>query len=146
MKNKLATALAIMYFIFPMSFALLVLLFMPLGFLMDVDAIRSSGFSGPRTSAVFIGLCGVIIGISLLIPAFRRMYSALPWLYTFVKIFFVNLVLLNIGLAILNFGYEVNSSFRQTSFYLLMIGFVVVGRVGMSVYFNKKSMASNEMR
>lgn len=126
---------AAIYFIFPMSFVLIILLFTPLMFFSDVSAIRTSGFAGPDLAISTISITGLFIGISLLVPALRKMYTVFPWLYSFVKIFFVTLVILNLGIAILNYGYEVNNPTRHTIFFILMIVFVVIGRLAMCFYF-----------
>ena len=45
------------------------------------------------------------------------------------------MVILMIGISILNFGYKTIDPSRHTLFYTIMTLFVVVGRLGMSVYF-----------
>lgn len=135
LKSLLGSTVAVIYFIFPMSFALLMLIVIPLGFLSDVSAIRGSGFAGQNITGAFIGLCGLIIGLSLLIPPLRKIYQVLPWLYSFTKIFYVNLIILCIGLAILNFGYQVQSDARHTIFFVLMLLQIVICRIVMCIYF-----------
>lgn len=135
LKDLLGGTIAAIYFIFPMSFVFIILLFTPLMFFSDVNVIRTSGFAGPNLAISIISVTGIFIGISLLIPALRKMYNVFPWLYSFVNIFFVTTVILNLGLAILNFGYEMNNPTRHTIFFILMILFVVVGRLAMCYYF-----------
>lgn len=137
MRKILGSTMAFVYLIFPMSFILLILLVTPLMFFSDVSAIRTSGFAGPDTALPMIGVSGLVIGISLLVPVFRRIYAVFPWLYPFVKIFFVGMVIINIALSILNFGYQTGSDTRHTLFFILMIVFVVIGRLGMSFYFHR---------
>ncbi|WP_449540102.1 hypothetical protein [Ferdinandcohnia sp. Marseille-Q9671] len=137
MRKLLGSTLAFGYLIFPMSFILLILLVTPLMFLSDVSAIRTSGFAGPDTALSMIGVSGLVIGISLLVPVLRRIYAVFPWLYPFVKIFFVGMVIINIALSILNFGYQTVSGTRHMLFFILMIVFVVLGRLGMSFYFHR---------
>lgn len=146
MKNLFGSIAAVAYFIFPMSLVILLLLFMPFGFLMDVSTIRTSGFAGPNTAASFIGMCGLFIGLSLLIPPLRKMYRALPWFYPFIKIFYVDLVILNIGLAILNYGYQVISEVRHTLFFILMIVQIALCRLAMCYYFKLKPVKRIETR
>lgn len=138
MKNWLGAALALVYFIFPMSIALFIMIFTPLMFPSEVSTIRTSGFAGPGVSSALIGVCGLIIGLSLIIPPLRRMYRALPWLYAFVKIFFANLILFNVAIAILNYGYEVSDEARHTLYFGVMIGWLIAGRLAMSLYFRWK--------
>lgn len=137
------TAAAI-YFIFPMSMVLLILIFMPIVFLSDVSAVRNSGFAGPNITTSYIGVCGLFIGLSLLIPAFRKMYRAFPWLYSFTKIFYVNLIILCIGSRILNMGYQVNNDSRHTTFFILMIAQIVICRIAMCIYLKLKPIRNIE--
>jgi len=137
MKKILGSAFAYIYLIFPMGLVLLILLMSPLMFFSDIDAIRSSGFAGPNMGLSMIGICGLFIGISLLIPVLRRIYAVFPWLYAFVKIFFASLVILNLGITILNFGYQTVNPSRHTLFFVLMIVFVIIGRLCMSFYFHR---------
>lgn len=146
LKRLLGSTVAAIYFIFPMSLVLLLLLFMPVGFLSDVSSIRNSGFAGPDTTLSFIGLSGLVIGLSLLIPPLRKMYHALPWLYSFVKIFFINLVILSIGLSILNYGYQVVNESRHLTFFIIMIVQVVICRLGMSIYFKLRPIKNEVNR
>jgi hypothetical protein len=135
MRKILGSTLAFVYLLFPMGLVLLILIFTPLMFFSDVSAIRTSGFAGPDTALSTIGLSGFVIGISLLIPPLRRIYGVFPWLYPFVKIFFVGMIILNIAISILNVGYQTGSDTRHTLFFILMVVFVVLGRLGMSFYF-----------
>lgn len=129
---------AAVYFVFPMGLIFLILIFTPLMFFSDISAIRNSGFAGPDVGLSLIGISGFVIGISLLVPALRKMYTYFPWLFSFVKIFFVSMVILTLGLSILNYGYKIVSPTRHTIFFILMIVFVIVGRLAMSVYFKRK--------
>jgi hypothetical protein len=138
LKSILGSTAAVLYFIFPMSLILLILLIMPLVFLSDVEAVRSSGFAGPNSANALIGASGLVIGLSLLIPPLRKMYRALPWLYSFTKIFYIDLIILNIASSILNYGYEINNAARHTTFYIMMIVQILVSRLAMCIYFKKK--------
>lgn len=138
LKNLLGYIIATIYFIFPMCLVLLMLILMPLFFITDVSTVRSSGFAGQNTAGLFIGMCGLFTGVSLVIPPLRKMYRVLPWLYSFVKIFYVNLIILGIGLIILNFGYQTQNNTRHTVFFILMILQVVICRLAMCIYFKIK--------
>ncbi|MEK3934856.1 hypothetical protein MKY41_05995 [Sporosarcina sp. FSL W7-1349] len=146
MKSKLAAVAAILYFLFPMSLVFFILIFTPLMFVWDVESIRASGFAGPQSSIALIGISGLFIGISMLVPALRRMYRALPWLYPFISIFFINLIIANVALMILNTGYEISNETRHLLFTIFMIVFIIGARLAMSIYFRKKPVSSVEMR
>lgn len=137
---------AVVYFVFPMSLILLVLFFMPVGFLNSVSVVRDSGFAGQNSCAEFIGISGLFIGLSLLIPPFRKMYRVLPWLYSFTKIFYANLLIIGIGESILNFGYEVQNNARHSTFFILMIVQLFICRIGMCIYFKLKPVKYVEER
>ncbi|WP_027632094.1 hypothetical protein [Clostridium hydrogeniformans] len=146
LKSLFGNTAAAIYFIFPMSFILFTLLFMPLFFLSSVSAVRISGFAGISMTFEFISVCGFVIGLSLLIPPFRKIYKAFPWLYSFTKIFYANLIILSIGLGILNKGYEIQNTTRHTIFFILMIVQVFICRVAMCVYFKLKPVKNIEER
>ncbi len=146
LKSLVGNIVATVYFVFPMCLVLLLLIIMPLIFLTNVSTVRSSGFAGPNTAASSIGTCGLFIGLSLLIPPLRKMYRVLPWLYSFVKIFYVNLIIMSIGLAILNIGYQVQNDARHTMFFILMIIQVVACRIAMCIYFKLKPPKHTEKR
>ncbi|CAG9623149.1 hypothetical protein [Sutcliffiella rhizosphaerae] len=134
----LGITFAALYFIFAMGLVIILLLITPLLFKNDVSVIRTSGFAGQNMSVELISVAGLFIGISLLVPVLRKVYDVLPWLFSFIKIFFVSFVILNIGTSILNYGYEINNPTRHTIFYILMIVFVIIGRLAMCFYFWKK--------
>lgn len=136
--------ITIAYLIFPMGLIFLLLIFVPLTFFSDVSMVRTSGFAGPQDQLSLIGLSGLVIGLSLLISPLRRIYTFFPWMYAFVKIFFVGMVVLLGGIAILNFGYQTVNPTRQTTFYVLMIVFVIIGRLLMSFYFMRKPVNIDE--
>lgn len=138
LKSALGSAAAIIYFICFMSITILLLILYPLMFTSEVNSIRNSGFAGPDDSIIFIGICGLFIGLSMIIPPLRKMYYALPWLYPFVKIFYVNLIILCAGVSILNYGYQTVNEARHALFYTLMIIQIIVSRIAMCIYFKIK--------
>lgn len=146
LKGLLGSTAAVIYFICPMSFILLLLLIMPFGVLSDINSIRSSGFAGPSYALSFIGVTGFALGFSLIVPALRKMYRVLPWLYPFTKIFFANLLILCVAISILNYGYEVNNSARHTTFFVLMLVEILVGRIAMCFYFKSRPARYAEKR
>ncbi|MDP4144975.1 MAG: hypothetical protein Q8936_10920 [Bacillota bacterium] len=142
--NVIGNIAAVGYFIFPMSFVLLLFILMPINFLTDVDAMRTSGFAGQESASTYIALSGFFVGPSLLIPALRKMYRVLPWLYAFVTICFINLVVLSVGDLILYIGYQINNNTRHTIFFILMIVQLVVCRIAMCFYFKRKPIKYSE--
>jgi len=134
------------YFVFFMIPVLILLIFTPIMFISEVNSIRSSGFPGHSAQSAIIGIVGFFTGLSLLIPPLRRMYRLLPWLYPFVQIMFVNLVIINIGHLILNYGYEEIDETRHSLFFTLMIAQLIVCRLAMCVYYKFKPINFGEKR
>lgn len=131
----LSNIVALLYFIFPMSLVMLILLLQPLMLPKEISTIIDSGFAGPNYARGLVGMFGLVIGLSMLIPPLRKIYQVLPWFYPFIKIFFINFIIVNIGLSILHYGYEVNNEARHTMFYALMTAQLVICRIAMCVYF-----------
>lgn len=136
----LGNAAAILYFLFVMWWVIFMLIFLPIVLMADIGIVRSSGYSIASPGATYIGMLGLFIGLSLLIPAFRKMYYKLPWMFPLVKISFLNLIIMSIADMLLNYGYEVQSPARQDLFFVIMICQIVISRVLMCVYFNKKKV------
>lgn len=138
LRSILGSTAAFIYFVLVMWWILLMLLFAPLGLLMDIQTVRSSGFSTTNIGMSFIGIFGLFIGLSLLIPALRKMYFKLPWMFPFVKILFVDVIIMTVATFILNYGYEIQNNTRHTAFFIIMIVQIILCRIAMSIYFNKK--------
>ena len=140
MKKFLSAFPSVLYFVAVMWWVVLLLLITPFMLIGDIGTVHESGFSSNNIGLSFMGIFGLLIGVSLLIPAFRRMYYKLPWLFPFVKIFLVNVVILTIAELVLNYGYEVRNDARHMLFFILTLGVIVIGRVIMSVYFSRKKV------
>jgi hypothetical protein len=140
LKGILVSTAALIYFITIMWWVLLLLIFVPIGLIGDITTIRSSGFSTTNIGPTLIGILGLLIGLSLLVPAFRKMYYKLPWLLPFVKILYPNVVIMSLATMLLNYGYEVQSPARHTLFYILMICQIIICRLLMCIYFSRRKV------
>jgi len=140
LKAILGNTAAVIYFLSVMWWVLLMLLFVPIGLIFDINTIRNSGFSTTNVGLTFIGVFGLFIGLSLLVPAFRKMYYKLPWLFPFVKIMYSNVIIMSIATMLLNYGYEVQSPARHTIFFIIMICQIIVCRALMCIYFSKNKV------
>ncbi|NLM21385.1 MAG: hypothetical protein GX207_06510 [Peptococcaceae bacterium] len=136
-KGFFGSVAALVYFLTVMWWVLLLLPFVVLMLFTDIGVIRSSGFSTVNTGISFIAIFGLLLGLSLLIPAFRKMYYKLPWLFPYVKIMYLNLIIMSIAVALLNYGYEVQNPARHTLFFILMIIQIIIFRLLMSLYFSR---------
>lgn len=144
--NIIGNIVAAIYFIFPMLLVIFLLIYYPLSFLLNVITIRNSGFAGPNYGGSLIEICGFFIGLSLLIPPLRKMYYALPWLYAFIIISFINMIILYIGSLILDQGYQVVNEIRHTLFFILMFFQILICRFAMCIYFKFKPIKYYEER
>ena len=108
--------------------------------LTDISTIIKSGFATQTIGFIFLVIFGLVFGITMLVPAFRKCFRKLPWLYPYITILMADVTILSIGIELLNYGYQVQSDSRHTLFLWLMIAVIVVLRVAMCIYFHKKPM------
>jgi hypothetical protein len=135
MKNFFGNVAASIYcitVILPLS---LILWFIPIGILMEINSIVKSGFSGQNAGFTFLGIFGLMFGISMLVPTFRRIYKKLPWLYVYIQVFMMDILILAVGSYILNIGFEVQNQARHTMFFWLMIATLIISRLIMCSYY-----------
>lgn len=141
LKSILSALPAVLYFLTIMWW---VILLMPMltfiTLVADIPTIIESGFAAPSVPPPFIAIFGLFIGLSLSVPAFRKMYYKLPWLYPYVKIIYMDLVIVGVASMILNYGYQVQNPTRHNLFYILMLIQLVVCRLLMCVYLQKRKV------
>lgn len=126
-------------------FAVLIwwLLLLPIFILMipsAMDTIIKSGFETSRVGGMGVFFCSLVFAITLLVPAFRKCFKVMPWLYPYTTILLTDLIILSIAEELLNFGYQVQNDTRHTVFIVLMIIQIIVCRLAMGWYFYKKPM------
>ncbi len=61
-------------------------------------------------------------------------------LVSLIKILYINVVILGLGVTILNYGYEVQSPDRHNLYYMLMIIQLIASRILMCIYFERKNV------
>lgn len=146
LESTVRNVIAGVYFLILMTITLLVLFIEPIAFFVDTKSIVISGFVKQNVGQAFsiMGACGLIIGMSLLIPTLRRMYYKLPWLYSAVKIFFLNFIILSIATGILNYGYETKNVRMHIMFFIIMVIQILACRLGMSFYFKFRPISDLE--
>lgn len=140
LKNALSNLVAILWFIGMVFPLILCLCFIPLGLFMDIDTIRTSGFSTTNIGFLMFGAFGLMLSITMMVPWFRKCFKKLPWLYSYVIMFMADILIITIGIAILNYGYEVQSEARHTLFYILMLAQMIICRLAMCVYLKFKPL------
>ncbi len=141
MKNAISNILALVWFF---GVLLGTLLFMCIIILMiifsDILGMLKSGFSTSTVGFIFLMLSGMIWGITGLIPAFRRCYYKLPWLYPLSMILMMHLAILSIAESILAAGFSVISTPRHSAAIIIMIVQLIVCRAIMCIYLKKNPM------
>lgn len=134
--HRISKIIAVLYFIIFMLLAMFLFIAWPLRFMSEIVATIGSGFS-QSSNAIVLFYCSFIIAFSMLIPPLRIMYYKLPWLMPFIKIFFMNTIIMFIGISILNYGYEVQNGNRHTAAIIIMIAQLVICRFIICLHFNK---------
>lgn len=140
MKRRISNIAAILWFFGVLIWMLLML---PITILMlpsDITSILESGFGTQPIGFTFLLMFGLIFGITMLVPAFRKCFYKLPWLYPYITILTADITILAIGIEILNYGYQVQSDSRHTIFLILMIAQIVVCRIALCIFCHKKPM------
>ena len=97
-----------------------------------------SGFGTQPIGFTFLLVFGLVFGITMLVPAFRKCFRKLPWLYPYITILTADVAILSIGIELLNYGYQVQSDSRHTLFLVLMIVQIAVCRIAMCILCHKK--------
>lgn len=140
MKNFIGNVIACIYFITIILPFSLILWFIPIGMFMDINSITKSGFSGQNSGLAFLGAFGFIFGISMVVPALRRIYKKLPWLYVYIQVFMIDILILTVATYLLNIGFEVQNTTRHLVFFWMMIATLIISRLAMCVYYKFKPL------
>lgn len=141
MKNFLGNLFAVLWFF---GVLLGTLLFMIIAILMiffsDIMGMIQSGFSSTTIGFAFCIFAGIIWAITGWVPAFRRCYYKLPWLYPLSMILTMHLFILSIAEVILAKGYETMNPTNHVIALIIMVIQVVACRIAMCVYLKKYPM------
>lgn len=140
MKRWISNIAAVLWFFGVLIWMLLML---PITLIMlpsDITSIMDSGFGTQPIGFTFLLVFGLVFGITMLVPAFRKCFRKLPWLYPYITILTADVAILSIGIELLDYGYQVQSDSRHTLFLVLMIVQIAVCRVAMCILCHKKPM------
>jgi hypothetical protein len=141
MKNIISNLFAVIWFFGVLIWTVLLLFFVNLMILFsDIMGMIKSGFSSSTVGFVFLFLVGFVFWITGLVPAFRKCYYKLPWLYPLSMIMTMHLVILSIAEEILAKGFQVISTPRHVAAIVIMIVQVVGCRLIMCIYLKKNPM------
>lgn len=140
MKKWISNILSILWFFGVLVWMLLILPFAILMLPMDISTILESGFSTQTIGFTILLVLGLAFSITMFVPAFRKCFDKLPWLFPYIVILTADVTILSIGIEILNFGYQTQSDSRHTIFLVIMILQLVLCRIAMCIYCHKKPL------
>lgn len=139
-RRWISNIFAIMWFFGVLIWMLFLLLFVLLMLPGEISTILKSGFGTRPIGFVFLFFFGLIFAITMLVPAFRKCFYKLPWLYSYITILMADVAILSIGIEILNYGYQVQNDVRHTIFLVLMIIQMIVCRGALCFLCHKKPL------
>ena len=140
LKRWISNIAAVLWFFCMLVWMVLVLPIMLSMLPEDITTIMKYGFTMQTQGFAFLWIFAFVFGITMLVPAFRKCFRVLPWLYPYITILTADFIILAIGIEILNYGYQVQSDTRHTLFFWLMIAQIVVCRIAMCIFCHKKPM------
>ena len=138
MKKWISNILSVLWFFGVLVWMLLILPFAILMLPMDISTILESGFSTQTIGFTILLVLGLVFSITMFVPAFRKCFDKLPWLFPYIIILTADVTILSIGIEILNFGYQTQNDSRHTIFLVIMILQIVLCRIAMCIYCHKK--------
>lgn len=140
MKDILSNIVAVIWFF---GVLLGTIIFGIFGLMMILGNMKVMLVSGFATSPYGYFLCfmgGIIFAITGWVPAFRKCYFKLPWLYPFGMMLMMNMFVLAIAESILAEGFSVIDESRHTIAIGIVIVQLVACRLLMCLYLKKMPM------
>lgn len=137
MKKWISNILSVLWFFGVLVWMLLILPFAILMLPMDISTILESGFSTQTIGFIILLVLGLVFSITMFVPAFRKCFDKLPWLFPYIIILTADVTILSIGIEILNFGYQTQNDSRHTLFLVIMMLQIVLCRIAMCIYCHK---------
>ena len=107
---------------------------------MDIIGPIKSGFSSTTIGFIVLFIAGLVFALTGWIPAFRKCYYKLPWLYPTCMILTIHLFILSVAETIIYKGYTVISTPRHIAAVIIMIIQLIVCRAIMCWYLKKHPM------
>lgn len=107
---------------------------------MDIIGPIKSGFSSTTIGFIVLFIAGLVFALTGWIPAFRKCYYKLPWLYPTCMILTMHLFILSVAETIIYKGYTVISTPRHIAAVIIMIIQLIVCRAVMCWYLKKHPM------
>ncbi|RKM55455.1 hypothetical protein D6853_07785 [Butyrivibrio sp. X503] len=107
----------------------------------DIFVMLKTGYAVTTVGVIFCSISGSIFAITGIIPAFRKCFYKLPWLYPLIMMLTMHLSILTIAEERLAKGFTVVNGPSHELAILMMIVQIVLCRGAMCFYLNKNPMA-----
>ena len=117
-----------------------ILLMWPVVALVEIRTMLQSGAPEPTVFLFFIGLCSLVLYLSVRVKAFQVIYKYLPILWPFFQMVFIMFIGLGIAASIIYQWAENNFPSREVAIFLAVL-IVLVVRIFMSWWFHKHPVA-----
>lgn len=137
MKNVISNVLAVLWFFCVLLWMPLLLVFINFMIISGNIVMLKTGFSTDAVGLLFLFVTGIIFAITGWVPAFRKCYFKLPWLYPLNMVLVMHLVILSVSEEILAWGFEVISTPRHLIAIVVMIIQIILCRAIMCIYLKK---------
>ena len=141
MKKIISNILAVLWFfcivieaLFFSVITILIIIFQ------NILGMLKSGFTSSTMGFFFLVFFGLIFAVTGWVPAFRKCYYKLPWLYPLSMMLGMHLFSLSIAEVIIAKGFSVISTPRHVITIVIMIVQVIVCRAVMCLYLKKHPM------
>ena len=137
----LSKVLAILWFFGVLLETIVLMLFTNLMiFLSNIVGVLRSGFATSCVGFIMLFLFSLIFALTGIVPAFRKCYYKLPWLYPLSMIMIMHLTILSFAEYILSVGFSVMDQQRHVISILVMIAVVVICRIIMCIYLKRRPL------
>lgn len=141
MKNIISSIFAILWFfgvlLGTMFFGIFALIAI---FFINIVGMLKSGFPTQTVGFIFCFLAALVFSITGWVPALRKCYYKLPWLYPLCMMMTMHLFILSIAEVILAKGFSVINTPRHIAAVVIMIIQLIICRISMCIYFKKNPM------
>lgn len=141
MKRIIGNIFAVLWFFGVMIWVILFVALVDIMIIfMDIIGPIKSGFSSTTIGFIVLFIAGLVFALTGWIPAFRKCYYKLPWLYPTCMILTMHLFILSVAETIIYKGYTVISTPRHIAAVIIMIIQLIVCRAIMCWYLKKHPM------
>lgn len=134
----IGNAITALWYLF---FGFMVIIGLPIIILIQIGSLFSlftTGYSSSFMGIAAASIYGMLIGLNMSIPLFRRGYYKLPWLYPFCTVLLLDSLFMGIAEEVLYNGYGSIGMNGHRTFTIIAIVVLILGRVVVSLVEWKK--------